>query len=501
MKLLKRCACICLAMYVILTMVCTASQDAPYLTAMQNTAQYIRQVNPNPVCADVGGEWSVFALARAGLCDAAYATAYFDNLSDEVQIKAGVLSANKYTDYARAAIALTAIGRDASDVAGYNLYSYITDYERVIRQGVNGAIFALIALDFGGYDSAVRERYIDHIISAQLPNGAFGLADMPDVDITAMAVCALAGYRTERAIAQAVDRAVAYLSDSQLTSGGYASEGVENAESAAQVIAALSMLGIDAHTDSRFIKSGASLLDALLSYAAAEDGFCHVHHSEPGLMASEQALYALAAYDRMKSGAPELYRRYETGVYYDTASHWGRNDIKELVSKGVMQPDNPAFFSPDREMLRGEFTQALVLALELPVEDVRCGFTDLAPDDELSGYIACGVQNGLIYGTSDTQFSPQDPVTRAQAAAILYRAAVLLDKDEIPTDSVAHVFSDAADCPAWSRAAVQYAVSTGLIVGSEGKILPNHTITKAEIATILCRARGLFGLDGTNEKA
>ena len=96
-----------------------------------------------------------------------------------------------------------------------------------------------------------------------------------DVDMTAMALTSLAPYQEETDIKAAVDAALTYLSDAQQADGGFMSWGAANSESCAQVIVALTALGIDPAADSRFVKNGASPLDGLCAFACEGGGFRH----------------------------------------------------------------------------------------------------------------------------------------------------------------------------------------------------------------------------------
>ena len=126
--------------------------------------------------------------------------------------------------------------------------------------------------------------------------------------MTAMAVQALAPYYgTDAGVKEAVDKALECLSDIQDKDGGYASWGTKNAESCAQVMVALTALGIDPATDVRFIKDGHTVIEALLGFYVEGGGFRHVASGERNTMATEQGYYALAAYDRMLKGQTSLY--------------------------------------------------------------------------------------------------------------------------------------------------------------------------------------------------
>ncbi len=294
----------------------TASSDAPEAdtSALADAAAYILRTVPEPTCGSVGGEWAVLGLARSGCGDAAWFETYYDSLTAYVQAQSGVLHTRKYTEYARVVLALTAIGKDPRDVGGYDLLAPLGDFDRVTFQGLNGAVFALLALDAGGYavpeapaghTQATREGYLAEILTYAVPGGGFALdeeATDADVDITAMALCALAPYCADETVANAARAAFLWLSAAQGADGDYGS-----AESDAQVLIALAAYGI-APTEARFVKNGSSAFNALRMYAVPGGGYCHTAgDAEANPMASEQVLLALAAVTRQAAGESGLY--------------------------------------------------------------------------------------------------------------------------------------------------------------------------------------------------
>ena len=261
-----------------------------------------------------GSEWLVIALARSGRD---VPDSYYDSVVKAVQSAKGQLSDKKSTEYARTILALTAIGKDPTDVGGYDLLARLADMDDVTYQGINGAIFALLALDSGKYDvpaaaeggtQVTRDGLVAYILAQQLSDGGWALSGTSaDPDVTAMALQALAPYRTgDETVDAAVDKGVQLLSDMQLSDGGYSSWGTLNSESCAQVLIALAALGIDPASDSRFVKNGLTVLDALLAYAVS-GGFRHTVDGEADAIATEQALCALTAYARLLDGKTALY--------------------------------------------------------------------------------------------------------------------------------------------------------------------------------------------------
>lgn len=265
-----------------------------------------------PTVNSTGGEWMVIGLARSGRTVPA---GYYDNVVEYVKAKADAnerLHPTKVTDNARVILALTAIGKDVTNVGGHNLLKGLDSMDYVQTQDINGPIFTLIALDSHNYPTmgdVTREKLIQVILDAQLNDGGWDLsADKADPDMTAMAIQALAPYyKTNETVKAAVDKALEALSALQRTDGGFGSWGTVNSESCAQVIVALTALGIDPTADSRFVKNGHTVLDALAGFYVTGGGFRHTAGGERNDMATEQGYYALAAYYRFLNGQTSLY--------------------------------------------------------------------------------------------------------------------------------------------------------------------------------------------------
>ena len=294
-----------------------AAESGP-AAAARRCAAYLLEAVETPQVGSVGGDWTVIALARSEAeVPRDYRERYYAAVEAYTVQNGGVLHQRKYTEYSRVVLALTAIGADPSCVGGFDLLAPLGDFDKTVWQGVNGAIWALIALDSGGYDvpaisegQATRQRYVDFILGRQLPDGGWSMtgAGDADPDLTAMALQALAEYRQQPKVRDAADRAVERLSMMQNSDGGYAAQGVANAESSAQVIQALCTLGIPLD-DPRFVKNGNTLLVDLLRYQQADGSFRHTADgSGSSLMATEQALCALDAVLRAERGAAGLYQ-------------------------------------------------------------------------------------------------------------------------------------------------------------------------------------------------
>lgn len=292
-----------------------------------DTKKYIQNNVPAPVVASDRGEWAVLGLARAGVeLSDAYIQAYYGKVVAYVQKNMGadgVLADPEshnptVTDNERIILALTAIGKDPANVGGKNLLAALQD--RNIMQvtntsdtDINGLVFGLLALNSGNY---TQDSYwlVQAILTQQNENGSWSASadrkPVGDVDMTAMALQALAPYYNEggdTTVNAAVDKALQWLS------AKYKDTGYTSAESCAQVVVALSALQLNANSDSSFVKTvdGAptSVLGDLLRYYLGEgQGFKHTASGKTAdQKATEQALYAMAAYERYCRRTKALY--------------------------------------------------------------------------------------------------------------------------------------------------------------------------------------------------
>lgn len=328
----------------------------------ETTGKWITENVSNPIVSSIGGEWAVLGLARAGYpVPEDYFSKYVDNVVKELKAKNGVLDERKYTEYSRVILALTAIGEDVTDIGGYNLLENLSDYTNICKQGINGPIWALIALDSHDYEiptvaeggtQATRENLIQTILDKKLSTGGWTLVgEKADTDMTAMAIQALAPYYdSNEAVKAAIDEAVNLLSEMQNEDGSFSSSGAgsgPNAESTAQVIVALTALGIDPHTDGRFVKTNGSALDALCTFYVEGGGFKHIASGNRDGMATEQGYYALAAYYRYASQKTSLYDMSDVKIgethYHvygeewkcDGTHHWNECECGEVGNKAA----------------------------------------------------------------------------------------------------------------------------------------------------------------------
>ena len=263
------------------------------VTAMiQELSVVLQKNNPQPKPGSVGGEWLILGLARSNIdVPHAYYDTYYKALETTVKEKQGILHKRKYTEYSRTVLALTAMSKNPANVSGYNLLQPLENVKATVQQGLNGAIFALLALDSKGYTSDARQEYVTYILDKELPNGGWTLTgNQTDIDVTAMAIQALVPYREDEKVQEAIGRGINSLS----------TKNIVYCESAAQLLITMTTLGIEP-------LAVENVLDTLMTFYQQGKGFSHILDGEVNAMATEQAFYALVALERYYNNSPTLY--------------------------------------------------------------------------------------------------------------------------------------------------------------------------------------------------
>ena len=333
--------------------------------AFTKTGDYLYRNVTEPSYGSVGGEWVIFGLGSAGydMGDAylaAYQKTVESRLTEGYRGTPGILQDRAITDYCRVIMAYTAAGLDVTDVAGYDLLEPFAGKERALWQNMNGPIWVLTALDAGKYEipklaegaefsgkaatQNTRQAVINYIVANQLDDGGWDVspkasARVSTIDMTCMALYALAPYAKQTKVKKAIDRGLQNLSDYQTANGGflYTGKGGDyTSESCAWAIMALTANGINPNTDKRFIKNSNSVVDALLSFYDAEvGGFRHVNKASGSYeatvnqMSTEQAYYALAQY----------YKNVPTQTSLTKAAKAGSGKVKVSWKKATVNTD------------------------------------------------------------------------------------------------------------------------------------------------------------------
>ena len=543
-RIRKRCAAALMTLSLVMGMSVPAYAsvtNSEVAAAVQDTAKYVYTTVRNPQVGSIGGEWAVLGLARSGYeVPDSYYQDYYATVEEYVEACDGVLHDKKYTEYSRVIVALSAIGKDARDVAGYDLTKPLGDYEKTIWQGLNGPIWALIALDSAGYPvpenpnaeiQATRQMYIDRILECQLPDGGWSLFGgtesatasdgTADPDITGMALQALAKYQDQPVVAQATQEALACMSEQQSDDGGFSSWGTANAESCVQMIVALCELGIDLD-DPRFVKNGNTMLDNLMTFYRKGEGFLHTQSgSGSNQMATEQGFYGLVAAQRAAEGNSSLYRMSDAlsipdAVEAETAKGQGLEGkdpavtaqpitspgktfpdiafsdqitaIEALAARGIIDGKSDGNFDPEGSMTRAEFATIVVRALGLTPADTRA-FVDVDSTAWYASYVGAASTYALINGVGEGRFNPDGTITRQEAAVIVSRAAQLCgletEMDMAAVRNMLAQFPDYMSSAEWARAQLASCYQEGILSQNELNIRPLDAVTRAEVAQML----------------
>ena len=277
MNTMKKRGCQILVLFMTAGMLTGCGDGTPKLEdALKKTASYEMKTVEDPASDALGGEWTVMALARSG---------------EEVD-----------ENY------LKSIGKDPTDIGGYDIEKPLEDFDTVVSQGLNGAIYALMALNAdnpdANKDGELEQKYLDYIVEKEKDDGGFSLDDNAtngDVDLTAMTLQCLEPYQDENDVKEVIDKGVEFLADTQDDDGGYTAYGAKSSESISQTVIALSAVGVDCNEDERFQKDGKGLYDTLMTFCQKDGSFKHILDGESDPMATDQAFCAMVAYQRYQN--------------------------------------------------------------------------------------------------------------------------------------------------------------------------------------------------------
>ncbi|MDP4107584.1 MAG: DUF4430 domain-containing protein [Bacillota bacterium] len=246
--------------------------------------------------------WGAIALKQTGKI---IPSSFLSSANQIVQKNSGKF--HYITDSEKYTLGILAAGGDPTNISGYNLVQNIYNGD-VTKQGMNGEVYALISLksvNFPIPSSATwtEEKLINQLLSAQQQDGHWSLNSTDsssDIDITAMVLTALAPYKDQTEVKDHITKALEYLSSQYLASK------VDNSSTAAQIVLALSSLGIDAN-GSTFIKDNVSIMEYFMSFQQNDGGFGYKPGNTSDTFSTPQAFEALAAYQMYKNGNGYLY--------------------------------------------------------------------------------------------------------------------------------------------------------------------------------------------------
>lgn len=173
---------------------------------------------------------------------------------------------------------------------------------------------------------------------------------------------------------------------------------------------------------------------------------------------------------------------------------WYYDAVAQCYGKGAMKGVSAARFAPDSAMTRAMFAQALAnTSSNYKAPDIPPQFSDVKTDDWHYGAMQWMASLHIMTGTGSGYGTPDRAITRAEAAAMLYRYSLLCDTDyRYMGDGDVYNFEDYSQIPRYARNAVAWAASNGIMLGTAKNVFsPNRPLTRAQAAMLLTRISGM----------
>jgi len=167
-------------------------------------------------------------------------------------------------------------------------------------------------------------------------------------------------------------------------------------------------------------------------------------------------------------------------------SAWFYAAIEFVYENGLFTGTSAALFSPNTPMTRAMFVTVLHRVDGRPATSAGDSFSDVTnPSQYYYNAVEWANANSIVTGYTDGTFKPDNHVTREQMAAIMYRYATYKQRDLSTPGTVFDAFPDTSEISGYAAHPMRWAVSKEVIRGSNGRLLPQNTATRAEVAQIV----------------
>lgn len=177
-------------------------------------------------------------------------------------------------------------------------------------------------------------------------------------------------------------------------------------------------------------------------------------------------------------------------TFDDIANHWAKEDIELMASRHIVKGKSDNMFDPKGDITRAEFATMLVRIIGAELIEGESSFEDVTTDKWYAPYIEAAYQAGLVKGISETEFAPEENITREQMATMIMRAYNHLteeDYNELVTTTELR-FNDESEISDWAHKAVIIASDLGIIKGmTETTFVPKENATRAQSAVMIKR--------------
>lgn len=178
--------------------------------------------------------------------------------------------------------------------------------------------------------------------------------------------------------------------------------------------------------------------------------------------------------------------------YTDINGHWAKDEILKATHAGIFQGMTKTTYAPEENLTRAMFVTVLHRIAGTPASgSVKLTFRDVPSNAYYARALAWAYGNGIVTGRSQTEFSPDDSITRQELVTMLFRFAKWQGRD-VSSGAPISVFKDSGAIAPWAERSISWAVDEGILNGyTDGTIQPNGNATRAEAAAIVCRYAGL----------
>ena len=258
---------------------------------------------------------------------------------------------------------------------------------------------------------------------------------------------------------------------------------------------ALTALGIDPENDTRFVKNGISVVDAMCGFYVEGGGFKHLADGALDGMATEQGYYALTSYFRLLKGETSLYDMTDVEIEKNTElpfvdvpeNTWYRDAVEFVYWEGIMNGVETDTFDPYGTLTRAQFVTILYRMAGTPAISGASAFTDVLEGRYYTDAVIWATENGITKGIGNDLFDPYAAVTRQQMVTFLYRYAQYTGAD-VSEKADLSGYTDADSVSGYAREAMAWAVGNEIIVGvSQTQLDPRATATRAQAAKVVQR--------------
>lgn len=172
---------------------------------------------------------------------------------------------------------------------------------------------------------------------------------------------------------------------------------------------------------------------------------------------------------------------------------WYYNAVEYVNTEGLFSGTSETTFSPDMAMTRGMFVTVLGKFADVNPDVYEAGsFTDVTSRDYYAPYVEWAAESGIVSGVGGGRFGPGNSITREQMAIMLYKYAKTAGADTSVDADKLLSFPDWLNTSEYAQQAMAWAVTHGVLSGSDGKLLPKGTATRAQTAQILYNAKDLL---------